>query len=124
MCNLIRIGFLSAAALFGGLSIAEAHPDFIPGSCHPLNRSKARFAVTLDNAEEMDFVAPLLRFGDTTAICRTDIGPGVAITFTGASTGFNCDLGAEEHPVAKTKNWVETIKPNGEVTLICTFGPR
>jgi hypothetical protein len=120
----IRTGLLVGIGLIFGISAADAHPDFIPGVCHFLLRDRARLRLNLDNAEQLDFRAPLLRVGDPIVTCTGDQGPGALVVLNFANTGDTCDLGPEAAPVAKTKDWSETIKANGETTLICRFGPR
>jgi hypothetical protein len=102
----------------------SAHPDFIPGTCKVLERNHTGDTVNLNSAQELDFVAPLERAGDTTITCRADLGPGALTILNFANTGDTCDLGPENAPVAKTKDWTEVIKANGEATLICRFGPH
>jgi hypothetical protein len=119
-----RTGLIVGIGLLLGIPAVQAHPDYTPGSCHLLERSRVRDALNLDNAEQLDFNAPLLRIGDTTVSCKADFGPGAMLLFNFANTGFTCDLGPETAPIAKTKVWTETISPSGEATLTCVFGPR
>lgn len=121
---MIKAMSLSLLGLLMAAVGANAHPDFIPGTCHVLQRDKVRDRLDLDNAERLDFIAPALRIGDTTVSCTADLGAGPITFFSFANTGFTCDLGPEIKPIAKTRDWTEIIKANGQTTLTCRFGPR
>lgn len=115
---------LTAAAFLATMTSAAPHPEFVPGSCTVLERNKLGTHLNLDNAEQLDFLAPLLLIGSTTVTCRGNLGAGSAMVLNFGNTGDRCVLGPPDHVVARTEIWTETIAATGEATLICSFGPR
>lgn len=115
---------LSAIFILAGMTTAAPHPPLFSASCRIIQRDKSPFPLDLNNGERLDFDAPIARLGDQIVTCRGDLGPGPAMILNFTNTNVPCDIGPEKEPIARTKIWTETIKANGEATLICDFGPR